>query len=242
MKLNQVLCALIPVALLLSVPVIGVADSDISETDRNKILETFPELSAGSISASPIRGLYQVMLGGQVSYISGDGRYLIRGDIFDVVEERNLTEVYRETARQTAIDQIGQSNMIVFSPAEVKHTITVFTDIDCGYCRKLHRQIEGYNDLGIEVRYLFFPRSGPDTSSWYKAENVWCADDQNAALTKAKSGVDVKSADCGGTPVTDHYQLGLSIGIRGTPAIVVQGGELIPGYVSPDELLNYFED
>ncbi len=242
MKLNQVLCALIPAALLLSVPVIGAADSDISAADRNKILETFPELSAGSISASPIRGLYQVMLGGQVSYISADGRYLIRGDIFDVVEERNLTEVYRETARQSAIDEIGQSNMIVFSPAEVKHTITVFTDIDCGYCRKLHRQIDAYNDLGIEVRYLFFPRSGPDTSSWYKAENVWCAADRNTALTQAKSGVDIKSSDCGETPVTEHYQLGLSIGIRGTPAIVVQGGELIPGYVSPDELLNYFED
>jgi thiol:disulfide interchange protein DsbC len=181
------------------------------------------------------------MLGGQISYISADGRYLIQGDIYDTVDERNLTESHREVARQASIDQIGESSMIVFRPEEVKHSITVFTDIDCGYCRKLHREMSAYNDLGIEVRYMFFPRSGPDTSSWFKAEEVWCADDQNAALTKAKGGVNINSEDCGPTPVAQHYELGRTIGIRGTPAIVAQNGELIPGYVPPNELLEHLE-
>jgi len=240
MKLIRILCALISAVLLLSAPVFGAAD--VSDADQNRILEAFPELSAGSIAASPIPGLYQIMLGGQVSYVSADGRYLIQGDIFDIEEELNLTEAHRETARQTAIDQIGEGRMIVFHPEKTEYVVTVFTDIDCGYCRKLHRQIAEYNERGIEVRYLFFPRSGPDTESWFKADNVWCADDRNAALTKAKSGANIISADCSPTPVAEHYQLGRAIGIRGTPAIVAQGGELIPGYVAPDELLKYLEE
>jgi len=240
MKLTRKLCALVPAVLLLSAPAFG-AD-DVSGSDLKEILQTFPELSAGSIVPSPIPGLYEIMLGGQISYVSADGRYLLQGDLYDTVEEMNLTESRREVARQSAIDQVDQSSMIVFRPTEVRHTISVFTDIDCGYCRKLHRQIAQYNELGIEVRYLSFPRSGPGTDSWFKAENVWCADNRNQALTRAKAGVEVKSDDCGPTPISRHYQLGRSIGIRGTPAIVVDGGELIPGYVSPDELLEYLED
>ncbi len=238
MNLNRTLCALIPVALLLSLSV----QADSSETDRNKILQVFPELSAGAITPSPIPGLYQVMLGGQISYVTSDGRYLFQGDIYDTVAEVNLTEGQRDQARHAAIDQIAESSMIVFRPAVVKHSITVFTDIDCGYCRKLHRQMAQYNKRGIEVRYLAYPRNGRDTPSWFKAQNVWCSDDRNAALTQAKSGVMVKSRDCGATPVARHYELGRSIGIRGTPAIITDAGELIPGYVEPDELLGYLED
>lgn len=240
MKLIRRLCSRIVVACLLIVPAAGA--SDINEADYKRIQEVFPELSANQISPSPIPGLYQIMLGGQVSYVSADGRYLLQGDVYDVVEEINLTEAHRETARETAIDKIGENRMIVFSPEEAKHSITVFTDIDCGYCRKLHRQIDAYNERGIEVRYLFFPRSGPDTESWFKAVSVWCADDRNSALTLAKSGVSVESDNCSPTPVADHYQLGRAIGIRGTPAIIAQGGELIPGYVSPNELLKHLEE
>lgn len=240
MKLRRTLCALVPAALLLSACNAG-AD-DVPAADRSRILETFPELSAGSIKPSPISGLYEIMLGGQISYVSADGRYLIQGDLYDALEERNLTESRREVARQAAINDIGESSMIVFRPGEVRHTVTVFTDIDCGFCRKLHRQMAGYNKRGIEVRYMFFPRSGPDTASWFKAEKVWCADDRNTALTRAKSGVDINSEDCEPTPVAQHYKLGRALGIRGTPAIVAQGGELIPGYVSPDELLKYLDE
>ena len=240
MKLIRTLCALTFFVFLSSASVVGAAD--VSDMEYEKIQEVFPELARNAISPSPIPGLYQIMLGGQISYVSADGRYLVQGDVYDIEEERNLTEMHRESARQSAIDMIGEKRMIVFSPAEVKHSITVFTDIDCGYCRKLHRQISVYNQLGIEVRYMFFPRSGPDTDSWFKAESVWCADDRNTALTQAKSGSSIDSDDCSPTPVTEHYQLGRTIGIRGTPAIIAQGGELIPGYVAPNELLTHLEE
>jgi thiol:disulfide interchange protein DsbC len=239
MKLIRTLCTLTFFVYLSSAAVVA---ADVSDADYEKILKVIPELSRNAISPSPIPGLYQIMMGGEISYVSADGRYLVQGDVYDLEEERNLTEVQRETARQLAIDKIGENRMIVFSPDEVEHSITVFTDIDCGYCRKLHRQIDGYNQLGIEVRYLFYPRSGPDTESWFKAESVWCADDRNSALTQAKSGAIIDSDDCISTPVEEHYQLGRTIGIRGTPAIIVQGGELIPGYVSPNELLTHLEE
>lgn len=214
----------------------------VAESDLQKIRAAFPEVSAEAISPAPISGLYEIMLGGQVSYVSADGRYLLQGDLYDVEREVNLTESRRELARKTAIDSVSERSMIVFRPAVPKYSVTVFTDIDCGYCRKLHRQIADYNALGIEVRYMFFPRSGPDTESWFKAANVWCAADRNEALTRAKSGAVIASGNCGTTPVEQHYKLGRSLGIRGTPAIVTQTGELIPGYVPPRELLDYLED
>jgi thiol:disulfide interchange protein DsbC len=209
---------------------------------RQKILEQYPELDAVDIEPTPVDGLYEVRIGAQVSYITGDGRYLIQGDVYDVETDENLTEKRRTSVRLDSIEDIGESNMIVFAPEEVKHTITVFTDIDCGYCRKLHREIEGYNALGIKVRYLFFPRSGPETDSWYKAESVWCSSDRNNALTQAKAGANVEAGECELTPVAQHYMLGKSFGIRGTPAIIADTGEMIGGYVSPQELLEYLAE
>lgn len=216
------------------------ADQD--EAAKGKIVASFPDLTFDNISRSPIAGLYEVQMGSSVSYVSADGRYLIRGDIYDSTTEENLTEARRTSVRVRAIDDVGENSMIIFGPKEAKRTITVFTDIDCGYCRKLHRQINEYNDLGIRVRYLFFPRSGPDTLSWYKAEHVWCAEDRNTALTRAKAGEPVQSEGCGPTPVEQHYLLGRAFGISGTPAIIVDTGELIPGYVGPNELSDYLNE
>jgi thiol:disulfide interchange protein DsbC len=212
-----------------------------SVAEMERILTRFPELNAQDVRSTPIPGLYEIGVGAQVSYVTADGRYMIQGDLFDAETEENLTESRRVAVRLAAIEAVGESSMIVFEPKDVKHTITVFTDIDCGYCRKLHRQIDDYNARGIKVRYMFYPRSGPQTPSWFKAEEVWCAQDHNDALTQAKAGVEVESDDCGVTPVAQHYQLGRNIGIQGTPAIVIDSGEMIPGYVAPKELSEYLD-
>jgi len=220
------------------------AAADQDATAKTNILASFPELNKDDIGPSPIPGIYEVALGASVSYVTADGRFLIRGDIYDSATEENLTEARRTSVRVEAVDNVGENSMIVFSPEskDVKHTITVFTDIDCGYCRKLHRQIDDYNEHGIKVRYMFFPRSGPDTLSWYKADHVWCANDRHSALTRAKAGEAVQSDGCGTTPVQQHYLLGQAFGISGTPAIVVDTGELIGGYVEPDELIKYLDE
>jgi thiol:disulfide interchange protein DsbC len=202
------------------------------------IASQLPEVNVEDVSPSPLPGIYEVRYGQNILYVTEDARYMVQGDIFDLKTEKNVTEARRTVARVSAIDAVGESSMIVFEPdGEAVRTITVFTDIDCGYCRKLHREIADYNEQGFRVRYLFFPRSGPNTESWTKADEVWCAEDRNSALTKAKRGEVVQAADCGVTPVDQHYQLGKSFGIRGTPAIITEDGTLIPGYVPADDLI-----
>jgi thiol:disulfide interchange protein DsbC len=132
--------------------------------------------------------------------------------------------------------EVPESSMVIFAAAQPKYTITVFTDIDCGFCRKLHSQIADYNRLGITVRYLAFPRTGPGTESWAKAQQVWCSPDRKTALTRAKLGEALHVARCD-DPVAREYELGRALGISGTPGIFTSDGDMLPGYVPPDELL-----
>ncbi len=199
-------------------------------------------LPAGSkledLQPSPIPGLYQFMEGAEISYLSADGRYFIDGSLYDMDSRENLTEVLRARARVAMINAVPESQMLIFGPKTPLYTITVFTDVDCGYCRKLHSEMAELNRLGVRVRYMFFPRTGPNTESWKKAEVVWCSPDRNEALTLAKGGapLDMKKT-CGATPVAREYALGQSIGVRGTPAIITETGDYISGYVPPHELV-----
>jgi thiol:disulfide interchange protein DsbC len=189
------------------------------------------------ISPSPIPGLYEVVAGAQIMYVSIDGRYLLQGDLYDLDHRENLTESTRATQRKKLIDGVDESTMIIFKPEnkKVKHKITVFTDIDCGYCRKLHREIQTYLDEGIEIRYLAFPRSGANTKSYYKAVTVWCSDDRKAAITEAKSGTPQPRKDCK-NPVLKHMDLADRFGVSGTPTIVMDNGDVVPGYVPAKRL------
>lgn len=197
----------------------------------------FPGIEAENISESPLPGIYEISVGGSVAYVSRNGRYLLRGELIDLETETNLTAQRQDAARAAVIDTLEEATMVVFGPENPTHTITVFTDIDCGYCRRMHREIEQINALGISVRYLFYPRSGPATESWRKADNVWCADDQLDAMTAAKNGEPVPARNCGTTPVEAHYALGGRIGLQGTPAIYTETGEQIGGYLPPEALL-----
>jgi len=196
------------------------------------------------ISESPVAGIYQVAVGANVAYVTKDGRYIIRGDIYDADTSRNVTEETRAQARVAMLNAVDPASMIVFKPANgnVKHKITIFTDVDCGYCRQFHREIDQVTALGIEVHYLFFPRTGPNTESWTKADEVWCAPDHNAALTRAKLGGEIPHGPACSTPVESHYDLGRRIGVRGTPAIFSETGELIGGYLPPATLAKVLDD
>ena len=142
-----------------------------------------------------------------------------------------------EVIRGSEIGAIPESQMLIFGPRDPKYTITVFTDVDCAYCRQLHSQIADYNRLGIRVRYLFFPRTGPNTESWTKAEQVWCSTDRNDALTRAKLGQPLKAKPCADNPVARTYALGRSFKLDGTPAIVTSSGDMVGGYMPPAQML-----
>lgn len=175
-------------------------------------------------------------------YVSADAKYLFSGDIIEVEGGRNLTEEVKNKARIAAIDAVGEDQMIIFSPPkdQIKHTINVFTDIDCGFCRRLHSEMDQYNARGIKVRYLFFPRAGVKSHSYEKAVSVWCADDRKAAMTLAKNGAEPEAKTCE-NPVKAQFELGSRLGVTGTPAMVLENGQLLPGYVPADRMSAYLD-
>jgi thiol:disulfide interchange protein DsbC len=198
-----------------------------------------------SIHETPVPGLFEVLVGSDVIYVSKDGRYMVQGRMVDLVSREDLTENSPRLAearkkefkeRAEAIKKLGPDQMIVFAPeGKPTYTITVFTDIDCGYCRKLHGEIAGYNAEGIKVQYLFYPRAGEGSPSFAKAVSFWCADDRRTALTDAKAGKSIPDKTCP-NPVKEHLELGEQMGVSGTPAIVLENGEMVPGYIPPKRL------
>jgi thiol:disulfide interchange protein DsbC len=230
---------------LIALPLALVAASVAAEELTKEELATrLNGIAAEDISDSPVPGIYQVAVGANVAYVTKDGRYIIRGDIFDAETSANVSEETRERARVAMLASVDPASMIVFKPAsgEVKHKVTIFTDIDCGYCRQFHREIDKVTALGIEVHYLFYPRTGPNTESWTKADQVWCAADHNAALTRAKLGGEIPKAPACNTPVEAHYQLGRDVGVRGTPAVFSETGILLGGYLPPATLAKVLDD
>ena len=217
------------------------ADDPELEAVRATISEMFQSIDPEDIGYSPIDGWYQVQKGSVVAYVSADGRYLMQGDLIDLETQVNLTEESRNGARRDLMMTLADERSIMFSPDEVKHTVTVFTDIDCGYCRKLHAEIEQYMDQGIAVRYVLYPRNGPASRAWSTSEEVWCARDRNAALTAAKLDRAFETNKCDASMVSDHYMLGRDIGLTGTPAIVLEDGTLIGGYLPPAALVMRLE-
>ena len=218
--------------------------ADVSPDPRVPLIKHLPPGSKlDDLQASQIPGIYQFTQGAEISYITADGKYFIDGNLYDMDSRENLTEVLRARARVAMISAVPESQMVIFGPKNPQYTITVFTDVDCGYCRKLHSEMAELNRLGVRVRYMFYPRTGPNTESWKKAEVVWCSVDRNEALTRAKAGIPLDmSKTCEGTPVAREYALGQSVGVRGTPAILTENGDYISGYMPPRELVQQIRD
>ena len=219
-----------------TVPAATTGDDQELEQVRNKITAMFPDINREEVVPSPIKGMYAISKGTIVAYISADGRYLLQGDIIDLQTQRNVTEDSRTESRKLIMDKVAADNFITFSPKKVDYSVVVFTDIDCTYCRRLHRQIQEYLDQGIEVRYLLYPRNGPQTDSWKKAADVWCAKDRNTALTAAKMDQKFETRPCNSDSITTIFALGQDIGLRGTPAIVFADGTLVAGYLPAAQL------
>ena len=207
------------------------------EAELAAVASHLPGAKPEELRTTPIPGIYEFKRGAELVYVTADGRYGFAGDLYRLEDHANLSDIRRRELRLALINAVPESSRVVFAPAEPKNTVTVFTDVDCQYCRALHKQIAEYNRLGVKVRYMFYPRTGPNTASWAKAEQVWCSADRRTALTAAKLGQALKTAVCKPNPVADEYALGQAIGLTGTPGIVTESGELLPGYSPPDELL-----
>lgn len=198
-----------------------------------KLSEAIPQLDITGVRQSEVPGLYEVSSsnGGNI-LVTEDGQYLLTGDVLKVTPQgvANLSEEKRLTQRSEILEAFGMDGVITYpARGEEKASIAVFTDIDCPYCRKFHNEVPELNEMGITVNYYGFPRSGPNTPSFAKYVSVWCSDDQRAAMNAAKQGRSVDRQACE-NPVAAQYQLGQQIGVTGTPAIVLESGQVIPGY------------
>jgi thiol:disulfide interchange protein DsbC len=220
------------------------AASSVTPAVRDAITAAVTRMAPGAkvqqIAPMPIAGLYQVVSQGQVLYMTGDGRYVIQGDAYDIATRTPLNSLTMNRLRRDAIAKLSPAGMIRFAPANPKYTVTVFTDIDCPYCRAFHANIAAINKLGIAVDNLFWPRSGLGTPSAQKAVDVWCAADRRAALTGAFEGQQPRTTTCQ-SPVAHDFNLGMDLGVDGTPTIIADNGVVLGGYVDPRELLRRLE-
>lgn len=209
----------------------------------SKINAVLPDgMSVQSIKESQIEDLFIVDIGDlQPIYASKNGEFFFYGELYAVNGNtlQNTTKDEINLKRKSILDEVlSKDDFISFKSENEKYKVTIFTDVDCGYCRKFHNEIKDFNDLGITVNYVAFPRSGLDSISYNKIVTAWCSKDPKNTLTKMKQGIDVQLSLCQDHPVENHFLLGQKIGITGTPAIIKSNGELLPGYLPPDELLN----
>ena len=200
-----------------------------------------PGIDPDHIEASALPGLYEVSYGPTVVYVSADGRFLIQGDLIEIVSRTNYTRERQRQHRRERMASVREKDTIAFGPKDAKYTVDVFTDIDCPYCVRLHRQMAEYNRMGVRIRYLAFPRAGINSPSYDKYVSAWCANDRQTAMSDAKNGKRVPKKSCD-NPVEEQFALGRSVGVRGTPSLILENGEIIPGYVSPPELLEMLEE
>ena len=233
---------LLPLAAVLVLAGAGPAAPEAAKTDVRAQIAKRLDIRVEDVRPSPIAGLYEVTSGAEVGYVSTDGRFYVDGDVFDMGSKHNLTEDRRKVGRLALLAGVKDEDAIIFAPkGQAEHTVTVFTDVDCVHCRRMHSEIAELNKLGIRVRYLSFPRGGPGSESWRKAESVWCSADRKDALTRAKKGETLPAAKCE-SPVAAEYELGRQIGISGTPGIVTETGEFLAGYASAAYLAEYLSE
>ena len=205
---------------------------------KQKLIDLRPELPITDVYQSPVPGVVGIDLeGGTTLYATKDAKFMFAGDLYALGHEiTNQTEERRNKVRKRIIADLALDKMIVFSPSkQVKAYVNVFTDVDCGYCQKLHNEIDAYNDLGIEIRYLAYPRAGLEGDTYAKTVSAWCATDRRGAITALKSGAKIPTRECE-NPVAEHYLVGQGIGIKGTPAIITSSGKMLPGYLPPERL------
>ena len=219
----------------------AIANDALKKEFQKSLSRLSSDFEISDVKETPIKGIYQVTIGPDVIYMSRDGNYVLKGEILDIGNRRNLTEDFHAQKRINLLNTIADSEYIEFSSTKNKNHIYVFTDVDCGYCRKLHRDVPELNSMGIAVRYLAYPRAGVDSIIGEEMRNVWCAENRQKALTTSKNRqpIEVKICDA---PIARHHALGRELGVTGTPAIFLENGRKLPGYIPPDELYEQIQN
>lgn len=217
----------------------AVAGADPEQRIREVLSDKVSQLNVTQVRATDLDGIYEVRTSQETLYMTRDGGHAFVGTMLRFDDEQgivNVTEQGRSAERRKALSRIDSDDMIIFPPeSKAKAVLHVFTDVNCGYCRKLHSNMAAMNEMGIQVNYLSFPRGGPGSEGYRKAVSAWCAENSREAITRAKQGKSIPERECD-DPVREHYQLGRSLGVSGTPAMVLENGRMVPGFRPPEAL------
>jgi thiol:disulfide interchange protein DsbC len=220
-------------------PLAGLATQPPAGTPEARAIDAIRRINArlpiDHVAPSPLPGMVEVVAGGQLVYVSNDGKYMLQAPLYDFAAKKDVGEPVLASVRRDLLKRIPESDRIVFAAPVPRHTVVVFTDVECGFCRKFHSEIADYNKAGITVEYLAFPRAGIGSPDYDKMVSVWCAPDRRKALTDAKNDRPIAKRACT-NPVADEYRLGQRAGLEGTPMILAEDGSVLGGYVSPEEL------
>lgn len=228
----------IALPLLLPFLFITTTSADDSADLKPKLEQRIKDIQIRELTPSPIPGLYEMIYDLQVGYASADGHFvIINGQLIELDSGRNLTATRRTGLIQGALERVSEKNMIVFAPEKTLRTITVFTDVDCSYCARLHLEVPALNKAGVKVRYLLYPRAGVGSDTYKRMESVWCSKDRHKAIGVVKAGGSVVAKTCA-NPIKEHLELGKVLGVQGTPSLVLDDGRIIPGYAPAQALLN----
>lgn len=215
----------------------GVATAEEVPADLGSKLKPLFGGEPDALKSTPISGVFEAKFGGEIIYVSGDGRYVLAGDLIDAESRQNLTEASRSEDRKKLVSTIDTADTVEFkAKGDEKHVLYAFTDVDCPFCVKLHREVPKLNEQGVTVRYLAYPRAGVGSPAYKKMVTIWCADDKQDAMTKVKNGETVNSKECD-NPVASNFEIGRKLGVNGTPALLTADGMMIPGYRPADQLV-----
>jgi thiol:disulfide interchange protein DsbC len=212
------------------------SEADVIQMLTNRLTMVLGGMPIKSITPSPVPNFYQVLLAGEVLYITADGRFVFAGNLIDLQSQVNLTEQAQTQAQLAELKAVAKKDMVVFPARIQQRELWIFTDIDCPYCRRLHQEVPELNRNGVTVNYLFFPRSGPNTPSFQKAVNVWCANNRQEAMNRAKNQETLPNLSCE-NKILDQYQLSQTLGINGTPYMLSDNGRVIPGFAPAAEII-----
>lgn len=207
---------------------------------EQRLATIVPDMNQVTIAETPVPGLLEVRIGGDIVYMSEDGRYLFQGRVIDMDTQTDLTDAAMSGVRKEQLASLDNADFVSFGNNDAEYDVLVFTDPDCGFCRRLHDQMDEYEAAGIRINYMAFPRAGIGSETYNKMVSVWCAEDRQGAMDIAKSGGTPPAASCD-NPVDEQYQMGQALGVTGTPSILTMNGDIIPGYVPPEQLRERLE-
>ena len=225
-------------ALCLTVFLAGTASAADMAALKKTLEKNLPnDIKVTELKPSPVKGLYQIEMDTRILYVSEDGNYAVMGQVYDLRTKDNVTQRDRGVLVAKRLKDLDESTMLVIGPRNAKRTITVFTDVDCGYCAKFHQEVPELNKAGVKVRYMFYPRAGLKSETYKRSVAVWCARDRARAITDAKARKPIEMKTCD-NPIAEHYRLGGEVfGVSGTPTLIIDDGTIVGGYRPAKALL-----